>query len=161
MISYILNGKGTIIRLIVGSIKKDIVQLSEDFPEPKSLGGKVKLQLDLSNYATKEDLNNTTGIDTSSFVKKVDLANLNLNVVTLDIVKLKYSPTNLSNLKSKLDKLDVDQLIPFPVDLSILSDAVKQDGVKKMYIMLLKILEIKYQIYRVLNYLLKLLLVLK
>ena len=156
-----LNGKGTIIRLIVGSIKKDIVQLSEDFPEPKSLGGKVKLQLDLSNYATKEDLNNTTGIDTSSFVKKVDLANLNLNVVTLDIVKLKYSPTNLSNLKSKLDKLDVDQLIPFPVDLSILSDAVKQDGVKKMYIMLLKILEIKYQIYRVLNYLLKLLLVLK
>ena len=156
-----LNGKGTIIRLIVGSIKKDIVQLSEDFPEPKSLGGKVKLQLDLSNYATKEDLNNTTGIDTSSFVTKVDLANLNLNVVTLDIVKLKYSPTNLSNLKSKLDKLDVDQLIPFPVDLSILSDAVKQDGVKKMYIMLLKILEIKYQIYRVLNYLLKLLLVLK
>ena len=156
-----LNGKGTIIRLIVGSIKKDIVQLSEDFPEPKCLGGKVKLQLDLSNYATKEDLNNTTGIDTSSFVKKVDLANLNLNVVTLDIVKLKYSPTNLSNLKSKLDKLDVDQLIPFPVDLSILSDAVKQDGVKKMYIMLLKILEIKYQIYRVLNYLLKLLLVLK
>ena len=156
-----LNGKGTIIRLIVGSIKKDIVQLSEDFPEPKSLGGKVKLQLDLSNYATKEDLNNTTGIDTSSFVTKVDLANLNLNVVTLDIVKLKYSPTNLSNLKSKLDKLDVDQLIPFPVDLSILSDAVKQDGVKKMYIMLLKILEIKYQIYRVLNYQLKLLLVLK
>ena len=156
-----LNGKGTIIRLIVGSIKKDIVQLSEDFPEPKSLGGKVKLQLDLSNYATKEDLNNTTGIDTSSFVTKVDLANLNLNVVTLDIVKLKYSPTNLSNLKSKLDKLDVDQLIPFPVDLSILSDAVKQDGVKKLYIMLLKILEIKYQIYRVLNYLLKLLLVLK
>ena len=156
-----LNGKGTIIRLIVGSIKKDIVQLSEDFPEPKSLGGKVKLQLDLSNYATKEDLNNTTGIDTSSFVTKVDLANLNLNVVTLDIVKLKYSPTNLSNLKSKLDKLDVDLLIPFPVDLSILSDAVKQDGVKKMYIMLLKILEIKYQIYRVLNYLLKLLLVLK
>ena len=156
-----LNGKGTIIRLIVGSIKKDIVQLSEDFPEPKSLGGKVKLQLDLSNYATKADLNNTTGIDTSSFVTKVDLANLNLNVVTLDIVKLKYSPTNLSNLKSKLDKLDVDQLIPFPVDLSILSDAVKQDGVKKMYIMLLKILEIKYQIYRVLNYLLKLLLVLK
>ena len=156
-----LNGKGTIIRLIVGSIKKDIVQLSEDFPEPKFLGGKVKLQLDLSNYATKEDLNNTTGIDTSSFVTKVDLANLNLNVVTLDIVKLKYSPTNLSNLKSKLDKLDVDQLIPFPVDLSILSDAVKQDGVKKMYIMLLKILEIKYQIYRVLNYLLKLLLVLK
>ena len=156
-----LNGKGTIIRLIVGSIKKDIVQLSEDFPEPKSLGGKVKLQLDLSNYATKEDLNNTTGIDTSSFVKKVDLANLNLNVVTLDIVKLKYAPKNLSNLKSEIDKLDVDQLIPFPVDLSILSDAVKQDGVKKMYIMLLKILEIKYQIYRVLNYLLKLLLVLK
>ena len=40
-------------------------------------------------------------------------------------------PTNLSNLKSKLDKVDVDKLVPVPVDLSKLSDVVKNDAVKK------------------------------
>ena len=40
-------------------------------------------------------------------------------------------PTNLSNLKSKIDKLDVDNLVPVPVDLSKLSDAVKNDVTKK------------------------------
>ena len=39
--------------------------------------------------------------------------------------------TNLSNLKSKVDKLDVDKLVPVPVDLSKLSDVVKNDVVKK------------------------------
>ena len=57
--------------------KKDI--MSEYFLEPKSLG-RVKVELDLciirSNYATKTDLKNETGIDTSSFAKKVDLASL-------------------------------------------------------------------------------------
>ena len=87
-----------IVHLIIGSIK-DIVQRNEYFPEPKSLGGKVKVELDLSNYATKTDLKNATGIDTSSFAKKVDLANLKSNVDKLDIDKLKNVPTNLSNLK--------------------------------------------------------------
>ena len=105
--------------------------MSEYFPEPKSLGGKVKVELDLSNYATKTDLKNATGIDTSSFAKKVDLANLKSNVDKLDIDKLKNVPTNLSNLKSKVDKLDVDKLVPVPVDLSKLSDVVKNDVVKK------------------------------
>ena len=52
--------------------------MSEYFPEPKSSGGKVKFELDFSNYATKADLKNTTGVDTSEFAKKVDLASLNL-----------------------------------------------------------------------------------
>ena len=99
-------------------------------PEPKYLGGKVKVELDLSNYATKTDLKNATGIDTSSFAKKVDLANLKSNVDKLDIDKLKNVPTNLSNLKSKVDKLDVDKLIPAPVDLSKLSDGVKNYVIK-------------------------------
>ena len=43
----------------------------------------------------------------------------------------KNVPSNLSNLKSKLDKLDVHKLVPIPVDLSKLSDAVKNDIVKK------------------------------
>ena len=54
---------------------------------------------------------------------------------------------NLSNLESKVDKLDVDKLVPVPVDLSKLSDAVKTDVVKKDVIMLrLKILKMKYLI---------------
>ena len=44
---------------------------------------------------------------------------------------MKNLPTNLSNLKSKVDDLDVDKLVPVPVDLSKLNDAVKNDVVKK------------------------------
>ena len=44
----------------------------------------------------------------------------------LDIDKLKHSPTNLRNLKSKLNELDVDKLVPVPADLSKLSDVVKK-----------------------------------
>ena len=44
--------------------------MSENFPEPKSLRRKVKVDLDLSNYATKSDLKNSTGVDTSKFAKK-------------------------------------------------------------------------------------------
>ena len=104
--------------------------MSEYFPELKSLGGKVKVELDLSNYATKADLKNTAGIVTSSFAKMIDLDNLK-SVGKLDIGKLKHFPTKLSNLKSKVDKLDVDILEPVPVDLSKLSDVVKNDVVKK------------------------------
>ena len=110
--------------------------MSEYFPEPKSLGGRVKVELNLSNYATKADLKNATGVDASSFAKKVDLANVKSNLGKLDIDKLKIAPTNLSNLKSKVDKLDVNKLISVPVDLSKPSDAVKMMLLKKVYIML-------------------------
>ena len=89
--------------------------MSEYFPEPKSLG-KVKVVLDLSNFATKANLKIATRIDTSSFAKKVDLASLKFNVDKLDIEKLKNVPTNLTNLKSKVDKLDIDKLEPVPVN---------------------------------------------
>ena len=71
-----------------------------------------------------------TGIDTSSFAKKVDLASLKSHVDKLDIDKLKNVPTNLRNLKSKVDKLDVDDLLPVPVDLSKLY-VIKNDVTKK------------------------------
>ena len=61
--------------------------MSEYIPEPKYLGRKVKIELDLSNYATKTDFKNATGIDTSSFTKKVDSATLKSNVDKLDIDK--------------------------------------------------------------------------
>ena len=41
--------------------------MSEYFPEPKFLGGRVKVELDLSNYATKGDLKNATNVETSKF----------------------------------------------------------------------------------------------
>ena len=98
--------------------------------DPRSFG-KVNVELDLSNHAIKIDFKNATGIDTSSFPRKVDLARLKSNVAKLDIGKLKNVPTNLSNLKSKVDKIGVDKLLPVPVDLSKLSDAVKNNIVKK------------------------------
>ena len=57
---------------------------------------------------------------------------------------MKNVPTNFNNLKSKVDKLDVDKLVPVPVDLSKLSDAVKNGVAKKMYIKLRsKMLKVK------------------
>ena len=64
----------------------------------------MKVELDLSNYATKADLKNATGVDTSKFAKKIDLVNLKSNVDKLDIDKLKNVPSGLSSLKSKADK---------------------------------------------------------
>ena len=69
---------------------------------------KRKVKLDLSNCATKADLKNATGIGTSKCAKKFDLASIRPNLVKLDIDKLETVPTNLNNLKSKEDKLDVD-----------------------------------------------------
>ena len=63
----------------------------------------------MSNYATKTDLKNVTHVDTSSFALR----------------------TNLAGLKTKVGKLDIDKLVPVPIDLSKLSDVVKNDFVKK------------------------------
>ena len=90
--------------------------MSKYFPESKSLGGKKKVELDLTIYATITDLKNATGIDASSFAKKLYLASLKFNVDKLDIEELKNVPTNLTNLKSKVDKLDIDKLVPVPAD---------------------------------------------
>ena len=88
----------------------------------------MKVESDLSNYATKAALKKATVVDTSKFAKKVNLASLKYNVDNkLDIDKLKNVPTNLSNLKNKVDKLDIDILVPVPFDLSKLSNVVKND----------------------------------
>ena len=101
--------------------------MSEYFPKPKSFGAKVKVELDLCNYATKADLKNATGADGSDFSSNTDLANLKSDVDELDTDKLKNVPTNLSKLKSKEEnKLDIDKLVPVLVDLTKLSDVVKK-----------------------------------
>ena len=69
-------------------IDKEDIQISEYFLKPTSLGEKLKVELDLSNYVTKEDLKNVTGVDTLKFAKKVDLRSLKSEVDKLDISKL-------------------------------------------------------------------------
>ena len=66
-----------------------------------------------------------TGVDTSSFAKKIDLSNLKSDAYKLDTDKLKIIPTNLSNLQSKV--------VPVSVHLSKLSNVVK-NVVKKRFI---------------------------
>ena len=75
--------------------------MNEYFPKLKSLGANLKVELDLSNYATKADLKNAAGADTSDFAKKTGLANFKFDLDKLDIDKLKNVPSNLSNLKIK------------------------------------------------------------
>ena len=84
--------------------------MSPYFPKPyEPFGGDANIKVDLSNYATKTDIKNISHVDTSSFALK----------------------TNLASLKTEVDKLDIDKLVPVPVDLSKLSDFVKNDVVKK------------------------------
>ena len=73
------------------------------------LVGDINVKVHLSNYATKLDIKNISHDDTSSFALK----------------------TNLANLKVEVDKLDIDKLVTFPLDLSKLSDVVKNDVAKK------------------------------
>ena len=88
--------------------------MSQYFPKPfnSHFGDSIKVNIDLSNYATKADLKNVTHVDSSSFALK----------------------TNLANLKSEVDKLDINKLVPIPADLSKLSNVVKNDVVKKLYL---------------------------
>ena len=109
---YVLIGKTTIVLLMVRLIKKTLQK------QLKSSKGRVEVELDLSNYATKADLKNAAGADTSKFAKKDDLASLKSDVDELDINKLKNIPTNLRNLKSKVEKLDFDKLVLVLVDLN-------------------------------------------
>ena len=84
--------------------------MSQCYPKPyEQFGGNINVKVDLSNYATKADIKNIWHVDYSSFALK----------------------TNLANLKTEIDKLDIDKLVLVPIDLSKLSDVVKNDVVKK------------------------------
>ena len=84
--------------------------MSQYFPKPyEPFGGDINVKVDLSNYVTKADMKNISHVDTSSFALK----------------------TNLANLKTEVDKLDIDKLVPIPTDLSKVSNVVKNDVVKK------------------------------
>ena len=85
-------------------------KMSEYFPKPSSNEENIKVKIDLTNCATKEDIKNITHVNTLNFALK----------------------TNLSSLKTEVDKLDIDKLVPIPNDLSKLSNVVKNDVVKKV-----------------------------
>ena len=106
--------------------------MGQYFPKwHKPFDGDINVKIDLSNYATKSGLKNATGIYTSKLAAKSDLVNLKTEVDKLDIDKLKNAPSNLSNLKSRKDKLDIDKLAAVPVDLSKLSNVVKNEVLTK------------------------------
>ena len=84
--------------------------MSRYFPKPyEPFVGDISVKIDLSNYATKNDVKNISHFDVSSFALK----------------------SNLASLKTEVDKLDIDKLVPIPADLSKLSNVVKNDVVKK------------------------------
>ena len=84
--------------------------MSQYVPKPSSHEENIKIEIDLTNYATKKDINDIAHVDTSNFALKA----------------------NLANLKTEVDKLDIDKLVPIPNDLSKLSNVVKNDVVKKV-----------------------------
>ena len=82
--------------------------MSQYFPKPcEPFGGDINVK---SNYAIKTDLKNVSHVDVSSFALK----------------------SNLANLKTEVDKLDIDKLTPVPNDLEKVSNVVKNDVVKKI-----------------------------
>ena len=83
--------------------------MSQYFPPYRSPERKIKVEIDLSNYASKTDLKNIIHVDVTSFVTK----------------------TNLASLKTEVDKLDIANLTPVPNDLVKLNNVVKNDVVKK------------------------------
>ena len=84
--------------------------MREYFPEPKSSRANIKVKLDLSIYVKKADLKKATRVNTSDFAKNTDSANLKSYVDKLDIDKLKTVPSVLNNLKGNVDKLDIWKL---------------------------------------------------
>ena len=71
MINCTSNGKGMIVVLINGLIKRCYVKMSQYFPKLfRSFGGNINVKVDLSDYATKTDLRDVTHVDTSRFCTK-------------------------------------------------------------------------------------------
>ena len=108
-----LNEKGMKLHLITGLIKKRLYKMIQTiWVKPyKSFGVNINVKVDLSNYATKADLKDATGIDTSNLAAKSDIV----------------------SLKAKLDKIDIVTLKPAPADLSKLSNVVNNGIVKILY----------------------------
>ena len=87
------------------------------FSETKFFRRKCKSWIRFVRLCNKNRFKKCNRVDTSSFTKRIDLANLKSDVDKLDIDKLENVPSGLISLKSNADKLDVDKLVPVIVDL--------------------------------------------
>ena len=77
--------------------------MSQYFSKPyESFGGDINVKVDLTNDATKADLKNISHIDASSFALKSNLANLKTEVDKIDINKLAAAPRDLAKLSNVL-----------------------------------------------------------
>ena len=94
---------------MIENYKRRYYEMSTYYPLYESSSNNIKVELHLTNYATKTDLKNITHVDVSSFASK----------------------TNLAALKTEVDKIDADKLKTVPVDLAKLTNAVENDLVKK------------------------------
>ena len=113
-----LNGKVMIIHLIVRLITKKYCYIKMSyFPIYGHSKDKIEIKLDLFNYATKSDLQNVTGVDASQSAKKDDLANLKTEVDKLDI--------------DKLAKLDADKLKTVPINFKKFNDVADKKVIEK------------------------------
>ena len=85
-----LNGKAVMLLLIVEYIKKTLCKMSQYYPKPyEHCGGNVKVELDLSDYATKNDLKVAAGVHAPMLASKSDLASLRAEVDKIAVDKLK------------------------------------------------------------------------
>ena len=116
--------------------------MSQYFPKPyEPFGWDINVKVDLSNYVTKDDIKNITHVDTSNFAIKTNLTNLKTEVDKLDIDKLKSLPNNLNNLKTKVETSfsfgneTGRNVIIFGVDMSLSS---KIDNRKRTFSFLVK-----------------------
>ena len=101
--------KKLLVVFMIENYKRLYYKMSTYYPPYKSSSNNIKVELDLTNSATKTDLKNMTHVDVRSFASK----------------------TNLAALKTEVDKIDTDKLKTVPVDLAKLTNAVENDLVKK------------------------------
>ena len=104
-----LNDKEIIVVFMIKNYRKLNYKMSTYYPPYKNSSNNIKVELDLTNYATKDDVKNITHVDVSSFASK----------------------TNLTALKTEVDKIDVNKLKTTSADLAKLSNVVKNDVVRK------------------------------
>ena len=101
--------KKLLVVFMIENYKRLNFKISSQYFPPYGISNNIKVELDLANYATKDDVKNITHVDVSSYATK----------------------TNLSALKSEVDKIDVNKLKTTPTDLAKLNNVVNNDLVKK------------------------------
>ena len=99
---------------------------------------KPRVVLDLSNYATRKELDHATGNATSDLAAKKDFIDLKAEFDKLDINKLVNVPTSFNNLKTKVNSLDAGKVKTVPVGLKKLSDVIDNEFVKNTKLNTLK-----------------------